>query len=105
VTITANCPAGGAACSETLSLTTTVPVHARTAAAAKKVRTVKLGSARVSVPAGRTAKAKLKLSKPGLALLKKARRHRLKATVALTAGDRTRRLPVRLVLAPARRAG
>jgi hypothetical protein len=99
VAVKATCPAGGATCAEKLALTTTAPVHGSAATAAKKKRTVKLGSARVSIPAGRTAKVHIKLDKAGRTLLAKTRGHRLEATVKITAGQRTHRLPVRLALA------
>jgi hypothetical protein len=103
VTLTVACPAGGAACSETLSLTTTVPVHGKaTAVAKKKMRTIKLGSVRLSVAPGRTAKARLRLTKAARTLLKKAHRHRLKATITLTAGHRTHRMSVTLALGRAK---
>jgi hypothetical protein len=93
LTLTVSCPAGGPACSDTVSLTATVPVHAT----AKKVRRVKLGSARLTVAAGHGAKVKVKLTKAALTLLRKARGHRLKATLTLTAGGRTQRRSVTIV--------
>lgn len=98
LTLTVTCPAGGASCSEKLSLTTTVRVHA-----ARKVRTVKLGSVRLSIAPGRSTKARLKLTKTARTLLKKTRGHRLKATLTLTAGQRVQRTPVTLALARAKR--
>jgi hypothetical protein len=93
VTLNVTCPKGGAACSEKLSLTTTVRVHG-----AAKARTIKLGSVRLSLAAGRTAKARLKLTKAALSLLKKAHHHRLKATLTLTAAGRTRHRSVTIAL-------
>ncbi len=103
VKLAVTCPAGGAACAQKLALTTTVRVHSVTAATAKKkVRTVKLGAAQVLVAPGATAKVRVKLTKTGRALLRKARRHRLKATLTLTAGERKRRRAVTLALARAK---
>jgi len=99
LTLAVTCAAGGPACSEKLSLTASGPLHAT----AKKLRKVKLGSARLTVAAGHSAKVKVKLTRTALALLKKAHGHRLKATVTISAGGRTQRRSVTLALARAKR--
>jgi hypothetical protein len=51
-------------------------------------RTVKVGSAKGTVPGGKSRKLTLKLTKKGRALLKHAKHHRLKATLSGTSKNR-----------------
>jgi PKD repeat protein len=83
------CPAAEASgpCTGTLTLTTDKKVRRSRRAKAKKE---KLGSKRFSIPAGRTVKVNVKLSRANLRLVKRLKRVRVRgaATVADKAGNR-----------------
>ena len=88
------CPAGSPGCAGTATLTTTPSGGVPRAVAAAR-RTVKLGSKRYAVAAGRRAKVKVRLTAAGRKLMKRRRSVRARLVLRETSGA-TRTATVRL---------
>jgi PKD repeat protein len=95
VTVTVSCPAGGAACSGTLTLKSAKAI----AAAKGKKKVLTLGSARFTVAAGTSTKVKVHLGATGLKALKKLKTIK----ITLSAGDGATRSSATATLKAAKR--
>jgi hypothetical protein len=83
----AGCPAGSqGSCSLAVSITGSQPASKKAGAAKKKKRkkALKLGTLRFSVPAGKTQPVRGKLSRKGLARLKRLKRIKTKLSITAT---------------------
>lgn len=88
----ARCPAGEPECVDTVSLTVVV------AAKHHRHKIVTITTRHVKLASGKTTTLKLKISRTGLSLLRKAKHHKLRVTAVIKAGTSPHKEPLTLKL-------